>query len=1098
MRKRTRGIAKLLALSLILSGQPMTPVYAAEILELEETTGLEETMDSEETAESEESAEQEETAEPEESAEQEETAESEESADSEASLDSVKTVMPEKSIPALEPNAKMAGSDGVFYDDVLYLSAKNVVAMDERMQMRYRRQCDEIAAAINAGVKVENVVFAVDADGKLHCSYSVSMCGLDVIQAGMLSDLEEAPILNLEAGEADLLPDSAAEKEEISPDDEGDDNVENKEEPGSDEGEDASEKEAPIPDEGEDASEKEETDSDEGEDVAEKEEPNPDEGEDVPEKEETEELTVFEENMDKLFIAEPETFEVVEPVRLTDLVDLGYGASDAGGIQAYSLLPEEDYYRDQLTDLQKILYDAAADTLPKGTNQFAATVQNPDEVGWDDITHAVSALMLAYPAETDWMKYCPGRQYSMHYEYDSSGSTEKVGATFGISDFYSSSLEQKTQEKVKEVGQLAVQYAMENYPDVLTYGVVRYFDQWVCENGYFADDKGGVDAFYELVEAGDNADVALREAYYKCHTAYGILLEGYGVCEGYAKTMSRLLDAVGIPNLFITGEVRPGGGHAWNYVQMPNGNWYLLDSTFNDQSGPPAHKKSTMQYLLVKSNGRHIPDGNILHENEPTKFTFPTLADSSYDAGSEYDVDSDYGNGNGTITLSKTECSLLPKGKETLTYAITGDWDYSKASVVWSSSDAKVAKVDKKGVVTAVAPGTATIFLTSSGMAAECQVNVDQVKAVKVESTGKTSESVSLGIDGDKKEEKTIALAVDMGKSPHTAEWMIQQGRVSAPQTVCSKQSVAVTNVSVAGNRIEVTLQAASQGNANVSVKFAGKTVALKVTSGQLITEEMFDVTWPAAVKLEGENRTTPYTGKAIKPVVKKKPGAQYKPVTFKTAYVHNKAAGTAKVVLTGKGKYGGTVEYPFVITPIDITGADFSKALKSKAYNGGANAPATVVKLNKKVLKAGRDYEILYNNEKESDIRDKNGGAIPVGTYTISIIGKGNYTGKVSQTQSYAVTLNTIAKVSVAGAGSAKYTGRAMQPYSVKIGKNVLPAADYKITWYRGQGKKWNTTPMKTAPTAKGKFTAVITVEGNNLTVTNKKKEIVKNFTIK
>lgn len=84
---------------------------------------------------------------------------------------------------------------------------------------------------------------------------------------------------------------------------------------------------------------------------------------------------------------------------------------------------------------------------------------------------------------------------------------------------------------------------------------------------------------------------------------------------------------------------------------------------------------------------------------------------------------------------------------------------------------------------------------------------------------------------------------------------------------------------------------------------------------------------------------------------------------------------------------------------------------MKSKAYNGGANPPATVVKLNGKVLKAGRDYKILYNGEKESDIRDRNGGAVPVGSYTITVSGKGNYTGQVSQTQQYTVTTNTTAK---------------------------------------------------------------------------------------
>lgn len=1142
----------LLTLSLILSGIPMTPAHAAEILEPEETVELgseetsepEEALESEETTEPKEALESEETTEPEEVVESgeptepeeavesgettepeeavrsEETVESEETVGSEETVESEEiskpreTVLQENSAFVPEKNVKMAGNDGVFYDDVLYLSARNVMAMSEKLQARYRRMCDEIAAVKNNGVEVENAVFAMDADGILHCSYSVSMRGLDVISAEMFPDLEEAPILNLETDGADLLSDIATEKKDETGSDEGEDTAKKKDDTNPDDGESTVEKkDGTNPDEEEDTTEKkDDTSPNEEEDTVEKkDEASPNDGENTAEeKDETNpeeggdvaELTVFEENMDKIFKAPAETFDVIEPVRLTGMIDLGYGGFRAGGRQAYSLLPAEDYYRDQLTDTQKKIYDAAKDTLTKGTNQFAVTVQDPAEIGWDDMAHAVSALMLVYPAETDWMKYCPDRSYGMDYEYNSSGEVEKVVATFEVSDYYSSSLEQQAQEKIREAGQLAVQYAVENYPDVLTYGVVRYLDQWVCENGYFADDKGGVDAFDKLVEAGDNADAADREAYYKCHTAYGILLEGYGVCEGYAKTMSRLLDAVGIPNLFVVGDRKSSNGklygHAWNYVLMPNGYWYLLDSSYNDESGPPSHKVSNRQCLLVKKNGRYIPDGNVLHEQEKTKFTFPTLADSNYDAGSEYDVDSDYGDGNGTITLSQTECSLIPKGREILTYTVDGDWDYSGVSGVWSSSDTRVAKVDKKGVVTAVAPGTATVFLAASGMTAYCKINVDQVKAVKSESTGKTSESVSLGIDGEKKEEKTIALTVDMGKSPHTAEWMIQQGKISAPQTVCSKPNVTVTGSSVSENRITVTLQAVSPGNANISVKFAGKTVTLKVAAGQLITEEMFDVTWPAAVTKEGENMTTPYTGKAVKPVVKKKPDAQYKAVTFKTTYVHNKDVGIARVLVTGSGKYGGTIEYPFVITPIDITGADFSKTLKSKAYNGGANPPTTVVKLKGKVLKADRDYEILYNNEKEDDIKAENGGAIPVGSYTITINGKGNYTGTVSQSQQYTVTPNTIAKVSVSGAGSAKYTGVAMKPYTVKIGRNVLPDTDYTITWYRGQGKKRNASPMKTAPTARGKFTAVITVEGDNLTVTDRKKEIVKNFTIK
>lgn len=202
--------------------------------------------------------------------------------------------------------------------------------------------------------------------------------------------------------------------------------------------------------------------------------------------------------------------------------------------------------------------------------------------------------------------------------------------------------------------------------------------------------------------------------------------------------------------------------------------------------------------------------------------------------------------------------------------------------------------------------------------------------------------------------------------------------------------------------------------------------------------------------------------------------------------------------MIRGTGKYGGTLEYPFTITPVDITGADFSKALSSKVYNGGSNPPKTTVKLGKKTLKAGTDYEILYGGKTEEEVKAANAGVIPVGSYTITVRGKGNYTGTVGTSQTYQVTSNTIAKVTVSGSSSVKYTGIRVNPYTVKIGKNKLPASDYTLTWYSGQGKSKSSTSMKNAPTAKGKYTAVITVKGGNLTTTAKKTEIVKKLTIK
>lgn len=62
------------------------------------------------------------------------------------------------------------------------------------------------------------------------------------------------------------------------------------------------------------------------------------------------------------------------------------------------------------------------------------------------------------------------------------------------------------------------------------------------------------------------------------HTAYGILVKGIGVCDGYSKAMALLLNKVGIEcTIIVSYEM----DHAWNIVRI-DGKLYHLDATFGD------------------------------------------------------------------------------------------------------------------------------------------------------------------------------------------------------------------------------------------------------------------------------------------------------------------------------------------------------------------------------------------------------------------------------------------------------------------------------------------------------------------------------------
>lgn len=77
------------------------------------------------------------------------------------------------------------------------------------------------------------------------------------------------------------------------------------------------------------------------------------------------------------------------------------------------------------------------------------------------------------------------------------------------------------------------------------------------------------------------------------HNAYGALVEGKAVCEGYAEALQCLLHRVGIQSVEIFGYgINPATGlgepHAWNAVRI-DGEYYLVDLTWNDQKNILLH-----------------------------------------------------------------------------------------------------------------------------------------------------------------------------------------------------------------------------------------------------------------------------------------------------------------------------------------------------------------------------------------------------------------------------------------------------------------------------------------------------------------------------
>ena len=132
---------------------------------------------------------------------------------------------------------------------------------------------------------------------------------------------------------------------------------------------------------------------------------------------------------------------------------------------------------------------------------------------------------------------------------------------------------------------------------------------------------------------------------------------------------------------------------------------------------------------------------------------------------------------------------------------------------------------------------------------------------------------------------------------------------------------------------------------------------------------------------------TYAYDGKAKKPgVTVKLNGKTLKNGTdYTVSYSNNTKVGTAKVTITGKGNYTGSVSKTFSIKN------NFKKAtvsgISTKAFTGKNITQSITVKYNGKALKNGTDYTVSYSNNKK------------IGTATVKIAGKGSYTGTITKT---------------------------------------------------------------------------------------------------
>ena len=185
------------------------------------------------------------------------------------------------------------------------------------------------------------------------------------------------------------------------------------------------------------------------------------------------------------------------------------------------------------------------------------------------------------------------------------------------------------------------------------------------------------------------------------------------------------------------------------------------------------------------------------------------------------------------------------------------------------------------------------------------------------------------------------------------------------------------------------------------------------------------------------------FDGIAQKPTVKvtdsagKTIDSRYFSVTYPDGLTN---AGTYRIGVSFNGLYSGSANLNYSIAPASISSA--SVAVLDQTYTGKALTPQPTVKIGSKTLKKDVDYTVSYKNN------------INVGTATVVVAGKGNYSGSKASTfkinskpKARAISL---AKASITGLKAKAYTGKRINQLPVvKLGSKTLKkGTDYAVSY--------------------------------------------------
>ena len=506
--------------------------------------------------------------------------------------------------------------------------------------------------------------------------------------------------------------------------------------------------------------------------------------------------------------------------------------------------------------------------------------------------------------------------WSLRYSYDSNidGTYDLTEITAQLHYFTTAAQEAELASYLDEV------LATLDIADAPVYDKVKAIHDWICTN-----------VSYDYANLDD-------DGYTLKHSAYAAAINKTAVCQGYALLFYRMCMEMGVPCRYISGMTQTGELHAWNIVQMEDGMWYCVDTTWDASYSPAIY----YDYFL-KGEGYgfagHYSDDEYLTDEFTSSFP---ISKTDYEA---YDPDYD-------------DVTVVSMGDEPMVYSVQAPG----SDFQWVSSNPQVILVqDVSTRQEDMGDGT-----------------FETVSEATLAPVGVGNAKVTLYVDGWIFSENYFIVeestTVDIADAHVTG---IQSSYEYAGVPIVP--SVKVTfdgtvleegvdfDLSITGND--------APGDALVTIEGKGSYRGKLTFPFTIVRGDVADWAYRAIPDQV-------YTGSAIEPDATLEPGFWVvRGEDYDIAYEDNVSAGDAAVVVTGIGDFTGELRIPFTIKPLDIAGLQVLD-IPDQPYTGNSVTPGIELIHDGRWLIEGEDYDLSYSDN------------VKAGTATVTIAGKGNYAG--------------------------------------------------------------------------------------------------------